>query len=202
ARIGEVENRLAESRTRIESLTGISDSLRTTLQETAKNFEGIVETQLATINALKDQITNLEAEKRALSDTLTQVAARANTVYYIIGTKDELKAKGLVVEEGGSRFLFVLWKQGETLQPARDLDPSHFTAVDRRLVTEIALPDPSATYRVASRQDVEYLEAPITDGGTITGAEVLRITDSEAFWRPSRFLIIVRDGGSRGNTAG
>ncbi|HXF94838.1 MAG TPA: hypothetical protein VNI61_01930 [Gemmatimonadales bacterium] len=201
ARIGEVENRLRESRQRIEQLTTISDSLRTTLEETQRNFEGIVQNQLATIEALKQQVATLESEKQALSDTLSQVAARANRVYYVVGTKDELKEQGLVVEEGGSRFLFVLWKQGETLQPARELDPSKFTAIDRREVTEIHLPDPTATYRIASRQDLDYLEAPISEDGRIRGTETLRITDSERFWLPSRFLIIVKEGGNGGPTA-
>jgi hypothetical protein len=195
-RVGEVEGRLRESRQRIEQLTNISDSLRTTLEETINNFEGIVEAQLATISSLKQEIVTLEAANRALSDTLTQVAADANRVYYIIGTKDELKQKGIVVEEGGSRFLFVLWKQGETLQPARELDPTHFKPIDRRSVSEIRLPDSTATYRIASRQDLEYLENQPVQKGKIRSAASLRISDSERFWLPSRFLIIVKEGGN------
>lgn len=196
ARIGEVENRLSESRKRIDGLTSLSDSLRNTLDETVRNFEGIVTTQLEAIESMKQQVVTLEAEKQALSDTLTQVAARANTVYYIIGTKAELLEKGIVVKEGGSRFLFIFWKQGVTLQPGRELDPTHFTAVDRRLVAEIPLPDPTASYRIASRQDLDYLETP-PDDGRITGAGALRIVDTERFWLPSRFLIIVKDGGEQ-----
>ena len=201
ARIGEVENRLKESRSRIEQLTTISDSLRTTLDETVKNFEGIVETQLETIETMKEQIVALEAEKQALSDTLTSVAARANRVYYVIGTRQELIDKGLVVKEGGSRFLFVLWKSGVTLQPARELDATQFQMLDRRTVTEIPLPDPTAKYRIVSRQDLDYLETP-GEGNEITGVPSLRIADSEKFWLPSRFLIIMREGGDQAvNTA-
>lgn len=196
ARIGEVENRLRESRERVQQLTTVSDSLRTSLDETVKNFEGIVETQLETIETMKEQILTLEAEKQALSDTLTQVAARANRVYYLIGTRRELLDKGVVVKEGGSRFLFVLWKAGVTLQPARDLDPGLFQAIDRRNVTEIPLPDPTATYRIASRQDLEYVESA-PENGEFRGVSSIRIADSERFWMPSRFLIIVRDGGDQ-----
>src|SRR2546429_6341430 len=35
--------------------------------------------------------------------------------YYVVGTKDELEQKGIITEEGGARFLFVLWKSGKTL---------------------------------------------------------------------------------------
>jgi hypothetical protein len=202
ARIGEVENRLNESRKRVEELTTVSDSLRTTLDETVKNFESIVETQLETIEAMKEHVATLEAEKQALSDTLTQVAARANRVYYVIGTKDELLDRGIVVKEGGSRFLFVLWKQGVTIQPARELDPSQFTQIDRREMTEIPLPDATATYRIASRQALEYLETQPAENGEITGTGSLKIADSERFWHTSRFLIIVLEGGQQAlNTA-
>jgi hypothetical protein len=198
ARIGEVENRLAASRRRIEGLTTLSDSLRSTLDETAKNFEGIVQTQLETIESMKQQVATLETEKQAIADTLKQVAAQANTVYYIVGTKDELLEKGIVVKEGGSRFLFVFWKQGATLQPGRELDPGLFQAVDQRQVNEIPLPDPTASYRVASRQDLDYLETPPSEpGAEITGVPSLRIGDPERFWLPSKFLIIVQEGGQQ-----
>src|SRR2546427_9635158 len=45
-----------------------------------------------------------------------------------------------IVKEGGSRFLFVLWKSGQTLQPARELDPAAFHAIDKTKVTEIPFP--------------------------------------------------------------
>jgi hypothetical protein len=201
-RVVETEGRLRENRQRIAQLTTVSDSLRNTLEQTVTNFEGIVATQLATIDALKEQIGTLQAEKRALSDTLTQVATRANTVYYLVATEDELLNKGILVREGGSRFLFVLWKQGETLQPARELDPTAFTAIDRREITQIPLPDATAEYRIASRQNLFYLEAPREGNGAIRGGQALTIVDSERFWNPSRFLIVVKRGGRGGATAG
>lgn len=193
SRVVETENRLTESRRRIEQLTDLSDSLRSELEQTVESFEAIVTAQHATIDVLHEQINELELENRALNDTLTQVAARANTVHYVIGTEDELLRKGVIVKEGGSRVLFVLWKRGETLQPARELDPSGFTKIDRRQVTEIPL-DPSAEYRIASRQDLTQV-APSPDDGKLRGVTALQITDSDRFWAPSKFLIIVRKGG-------
>jgi hypothetical protein len=194
-RVGETEARLKESRQRVEQLTGLSDSLRQSLEETVSNFDEIVTAHRATIEFLSGQVQGLEAENQALNDTLTRVAARANTVYYVIGTEDELLRKGLLVKEGGSRFLFVLWKQGVTLQPSRDLTPDAFTKIDRRRVTEIPLPDRTAEYRIASRQDLDHLETTPTDEGAVRGAASLRIADSDGFWAPSRYLIIIRKGG-------
>jgi len=187
-RVVETEARLKESRKRIDELTNVSDSLRRTLEQTAANFEGIVATQLATIDAMQGQIT-------ALNDTLTQVAARANTVYYVIGTEEELIEKGYLVKEGGSRVLFVLWKAGRTLQPARTLDPANFRAIDRRQITAIPLPDPNADYRIASRQNLSQLVNPPGKDGVIHGVRAIEIQDSERFWGPSKFLIIVQRGG-------
>jgi len=189
SRVVETEARLKESRKRIDDLTNVSDSLRRTLQQTAANFEGIVATQLATIDAMQGTIT-------ALNDTLTQVAARANTVYYVIGTEAELLEKGYLVREGGSRVLFVLWKAGRTLQPARTLDPTGFRAIDRREITAIPLPDPNAEYRIASRQNLTQLVDPPGKNGWIHGVRAIEIKDSDRFWGPSKFLIIVQKGGN------
>ena len=198
ARVAETETRLAENQQRIKSLTSLSDSLRATLDSTATNLGAIIESQRATVAALTEQVTRLETENVALRDTVSTVTERENRVYYIIGTKDDLKAKGIIVEEGGSRVLFVLWRTGSTISPARNLDPSDFTAIDKRQITEIRLPDAAAEYRIASRQDLEFLGTPRTDQGKITGASSLQITAPEQFWRNSKFLIIVQEGRTGG----
>ena len=204
ARVSETETRLNEAQNRIKGLTTLSDSLRATLDSTATNLGAIIESQKATITSLTEQVTSLETENVALRDTVANVTTRENTVYYIIGTKDELKQKGIVVEEGGSRVLFVLWRTGSTLSPARELDPSLFTPINKREVTAIQLPDPSSEYRIASRQDLEYLATPRTDQGKVTGTGSLQISAPELFWRNSKFLIIVQEGKTSGgpNTGG
>jgi len=113
-----------------------------------------------------------------------------NTVYYVIGTRDELKQKGIIREEGGARFLFVLWKSGRTVVPSRRLDANQFTPVDRRSLPELALPTADRRYRIISRQDLTALATPPTDNGTISGS--VKIADSARFWANSRFLIIIQ----------
>jgi len=204
ARVSETENRLNEAQNRIKGLTTLSDSLRASLDSTATNLGAIVESQKATITSLTEQVTSLETENVALRDTVANVTTRENTVYYIIGTKDELKQKGVIVEEGGSRVLFVLWRTGSTLSPARELDPSLFTPINKREVTAIQLPDASSEYRIASRQDLEYLATPRTDQGKVTGTGSLQSSTPEQFWQNSKFLIIVQEGKTSGgpNTGG
>jgi len=205
ARVSETETKLNQAQSRIKGLTNLSDSLRATLDSTATNLGAIIESQKVTITSLTEQVTSLETENVALRDTVARVTERENTVYYIIGTKDELKQKGVIVEEGGSRVLFVLWRTGSTLAPARELDPALFTPINKRDVRDIQLPDASGEYRIASRQDLEFLATPRTEQGKVTGTSSLQIAAPEQFWRNSKFLIIVQEGGqttSAPNTVG
>jgi hypothetical protein len=158
-RLSQTEGQLRQSERRLRSLTSVSDSLRTTLQATIANYDTIVATQrdqlmafASRIDSLQGQNVSLSATNAALTDTVNDLSLRENTVYYVIGTKDELSRRGIVQETGGSRFLFIFWKSGKSLQPARTLDPSAFTAIDKRQVTTIQLPDSSKSYRIASRQ--------------------------------------------------
>ena len=188
-RVREIEPKLAESERRISELTTISDSLRMALAATLQNLQGVIDAQKEQIAALTEQMETLSAENVALKDTIENMATEANTVYYVVGTKDELEEKGIVKEEGGARFLFVLWKSGKTLVPSRSLDPSVFTPVDRRHFSQLPLPAGDKEYRIVSRQDVGALETPPGQDGTITGH--VKIADSARFWANSKYLIIV-----------
>jgi len=189
ARVREIEPKLQQSELRLRELTTLSDSLRNEVAATMQNLQGVIDTQKETIAALTDQVEKLSAENLALKDTIDNMATEANTVYYVIGTKEELEQKGVIKEEGGARFLFVLWKSGKTLVPNRYLDAGVFTPADRRHLAELPLPASGREYRIVSRQDVTALDTPPTDNGKITGR--VRIADSARFWANSKYLIIV-----------
>lgn len=188
-RVRDLEPRLKESEQKVKNLTGVSDSLRSELAATMQNLQGVIDGQKETIASLTLQVETLTAENGALKDTIDNMSTVLNTVYYVIGTEDELKAKGIVQEVGGARFLFVLWKSGKTLVPARNLDPSVFTVADRRHFEELPLPAADKEYRIVSRQDVGGLDTPPGEDGKLTGA--VKITDSRRFWAASKYLIIV-----------
>jgi len=185
-RVRETESALNESRQRIKSLTSLSDSLRATLDSTVGNLQSVIASQKTTIDLLTDRVNALTEENVALKDSLA-------TGYYIVGTRDELKKKGILTEQGGGRVLFILWRTGKTLQPARNLDPSLFNAIDTRQVTQIPLPTASAQYRVASLQDLSYV-AEERNNNRYSGVPSLTITSPIDFWRTSKFLIIIREG--------
>ena len=192
------ESRLAASQKRLKQLTGESDSLKSTLAELQSTIDGLqatLESQKNTIATLeadltgtKQQVTTLTEEKSLLTDTVSAITTRENTVYYVIGTRKELKDRGIVVEQGGTRFL-IFTRTGEVLKPAPNLDPSAFTAVDRRTVTEIKLPNPDKEYEVVSNQTISASNIAPTAKNRIKGS--LQISSPEKFWGPSKFLILV-----------
>jgi cell division protein FtsB len=190
ARVENTEGRLRQSRARIRALSALSDSLRGTLEETISNYESVIDAQRETIAQLTEQLEALHAENAQLVAQVDTLEAETNTVFYVIGTKDELLEQGIVRKEGGARFLFIFGKRGETLVPARELDHSAFTSINRREVTEIELPAAEEEYKIVSRQDVTYLETPPDEKGRVYGN--LRITSPDEFWSVSKYLIIVQ----------
>lgn len=191
-RLANSERQLADTRRRLGAVSAETDSLRSrveTLTQSVRDFETVIASQRSMLEELNHQIEVLESVNVALQDSMTTLVDEQNTAYYVIGTKDELLERGIVVKEGGARFLFVFGRRGQTLQPARELDPAAFTQIDIRDVTAIPLPD-EAEYTIASRQDLDYLGTPTDGRGRITGS--IQITEPREFWMTSKFLIVVR----------
>jgi len=192
------ESRLAASQKRLKQLTSESDSLKTTLgdlQATIDGLQATLESQRNTIATLeadltgtKQQVATLSEEKAVLTDTLSAVTVRENTVFYIVGTRKDLKEKGIITEEGGTRFL-IFTRTGEVMKPGANLDPSAFTAVDRRSLTEIKLPDPAKEYQLITNQNIAYSNIPLDAKGKVKGS--LQISSPERFWGQAKYLILV-----------
>ena len=140
-----------------------------------------------TIQRQEGAITELTGRVDSLTKDLTLARAMYAKAFYIIGTQDELMQKGIVVQEGGANLLFA--HPGRTLQPARTLDPDAFRVIDQREVRQIPVPDTTRSYKVVSRQSLDYADVAMRDQSTFRGN--LKITNTDRFWAPSRFLIIV-----------
>jgi myosin heavy subunit len=197
-RLNTAEQSLNRSQSRLRSLSRQSDSLRSGLasvETVVTEYQTMIASQRVQIAEIsnelavaKEENVRLAGENQVLTDTVTAVVDRANTSYYVIGTKDALKQRGIVVEEGGTKFLFF---GSRALQPARVLNEADFTAVDRRVVMEIPSPLTTKRYKMVSRQNVEYLEAKPNEDGWLTGG--VKIASPEGFWAPSKFLILVEE---------
>jgi hypothetical protein len=177
----------------IEEYKASIDSLQASAQRTELELRSVIDSQAVQIAGLTTQLDTartanamLSTEKSALIDTVTNLTQYKNTVYYIAGTEQELLDKGVVVKEG-HKFLFFGGKQ---LHPARSLDASKFTAIDKSQATSIDLPA-NHEYKVVSRQDLAFADSTAMKDGKITGQ--LHINQPEEFWAGSKFLILVQN---------
>lgn len=192
------EGRLASSQRRLRALTSESDSLKVNLaglQETINGLQATMEAQKNTIATMeaeltgaKEQVATLTTEKSVLTDTVGALTTRENTVYYVIGTKKDLKDRGIITEAGGTRFL-IFTRTGEVVKPVDHLNPSDFTAVDRRAVTRIEMPNPDKEYQLVTDQNISA--SNMTPEGKRRIKGTLEISNPETFWAQTKFLILV-----------
>ena len=203
ARLDAAEKQVEDQKKRIGGLSGERRKLTTQLdnfQRTIEDLRTAAQQQEALITDQKIQIQTLASRvdtlaratdsltvaKAAVVDTLTRATDEANTVYYAVGTKDELEKRGILVSEGSKFLVF----GGKTLQPARNLNPELFQRLDRRRDTVLTVPEPTREYRIVTRQSPTLLGSTVLPSGKVKGD--LHIS-SPAFWDTGRFLILVRD---------
>jgi outer membrane murein-binding lipoprotein Lpp len=206
-RLNETEQRLEQSTQRARTMSGKNatllkqieeykasiDSLQATASRTEAELRAVVDSQSVQIASLTQDLDTTRAakevlttERAALQDTVGQLTTYKNTVYYVMGSEDDLIAKGIAVKEG-KKFLFF---GGKALQPARNLDPADFTPIDKTHDLAIALPDGSA-FRVISRQDLAFADSSTIKDGKVSGS--LHVTSPEEFWSGSKYLIRINE---------
>jgi hypothetical protein len=200
ASLNEADSRLAASRKRVALLDTNNVQLKAQLaayDSTITSFKAIIESQkaqvldlTAQVNALTTENTSLKAfnvqlttEKTNLTGERDKLTNEMNTVYYVIGTKDELLKKKIIVQTGGMLGL------GKVQVAARELSPSDFTSIDRTSVENIPLPKAGTNYKIVTRQDVAALETQPDAKGRVKDA--IKIKDPTAFWAASKYLIII-----------
>lgn len=198
-RLRESEERLAQSRRRVASLTSDNATMQaqlTAFDSTVRSFQSLIDNQKAEIVALLDQVSMLTSENMALREANTQLETQRmaltaeaaaltveqNTVYWVAGKKDDLLKRGIIEQRGGMLGI------GKTQVVARTLDATAFTAIDRNVVRELALPEPGKSYRMVSANDVAGLEDAPSDG-KFKG--MVKIALPETFWRTSKFLVLI-----------
>lgn len=197
ARIQQLVTRLDQVQSRLGNARRLLAEKDSTLSRKLSEYEVMVaeinqnaEKQRAEFQAVVDsqavQIAALSGKVDTLTGTVGSLVTEKNTAYYVIGTRKELIAKGVLVQEGPRRFGLV---GSRGIAPARELDPSAFTKIDRLSDSTIVLP--AGEYKIVSRQSTTYATPAVAkSGGKIAGS--LKIEQPERFWSASRYLIIVR----------
>jgi outer membrane murein-binding lipoprotein Lpp len=189
---GRIGNLTAERRRLVAQLETFQNTIEE-LKATAMQQESMITTQreeirtlAGRVDTLSQETTRLSVERAALTDTLTAVTDEANTVYYAVGTEDELIERGILVKEGSKFLIF----GSKSLQPGRQLQPEMFQRLDRRRDTVLTVPEPTREYKIVTRQDPQFLASTVMQNGKVKGD--LHVS-SQRFWEGGRYLILVRD---------
>jgi hypothetical protein len=196
-------NRLNASEARLQRIRNDSASHATNdaaMMAQVREQEQAIGELRATVEQQRGEITMLEQKVDSIvranvvlvnqRDSVIIVAntfaAREDSVFVVIGNEKELTEKGLVRREGGTLLMF---GRGKTLVPGRTLDPAQFTVLSKARDKQIMLPRADKEYRIVSRQALEFTDLARPRDAIVKGT--LTITDSERFWAPSKYLILV-----------
>lgn len=167
-----LQKTIASLRAQIDSQTAEIEQLRGNLEE-AKVRIGDLD---AAVDSLNTAVSNVTAQRDSTVNAATQLANELNVCYYAIGTKSELKANK-VIETGFLR---------KTKLMEGDFDRTFFTKADKRTLSVIDLNSDKAEV-LTNQPESSY---SIVEQN---GHKVLQITNPEAFWSLSNYLVVKVD---------
>ncbi len=175
--IGKLTMENKSNKKSLANLNNMVKHLQSDVEAKAKQIaelQKLVEKKDASISSLRYNLNAAEKESEYLKDQNFEQDQQLNSVYYVIGTKSELKEKGML--KGG----FLSKKRADYT----NLDKSNFTKRDMRGFTKLIIESkkpklitekPASSYTITKNAD---------------GTSTLEITDAKAFWNASPFLII------------
>lgn len=181
-RIHALEQNLKGSRTEVAGLRRVIENLKRTVAEK----EALIASLEARVDSLNVAVAGLRTEVRTGQETIarqeTEIEGQRRdiaTVRYVIGTKDDLVKRGIIVQQGG--FIGI----GKSQRLSGNFDESLFTTIDTDEVGTIAIPGREP--RVISDQaKSSYSIEPSGED-----ASVLRITDPAEFRRVKYLVVMV-----------
>lgn len=179
-RIRALEGQLKESGVKVDGLGRLIGNLKKSVAEK----ENQVAMLAAAVDSLNTQVGGLTIAVAAKDDTLRtrvqQLEERRRelaTVYYVIGSKQELSQSGVIKTSGGVLGL------GKTIVPTGSTDLEVFTALDTDQSDVIRTP--AAKVRVISAQPASSYELRL-----VNGAMELHILDPDAFRKVKQVVIL------------
>ena len=155
-------------------------------ERSIQEMKATVERQQAEIVSLTQRVDSLTSANTVLIARTNEMSAREDSVFVAIGSEKDLIKRGLIKKEGGTKLMF---GRGKTIVAARHLEPAQFQTISKLNDLTINLPDPNKTYRLITRQDMHFAEPQDPKKGMVKGT--LRISDPNAFWGGSKYLILV-----------
>lgn len=156
------------------------------LQRTVEELERTVAEKDAEIGGLKEQLASANSSLATLMEMYRDKEQQAsmqrnelNTAHYVIGTAKELKEKGIVTKEGGLAGI------GATKKLNADaLGDGHFKQIDITQTLELPIAAKKARLLTTHPQGSYRFEGEV---------DKLVITDPQAFWSASKYLVVMAD---------
>lgn len=169
--ISRLKKQIEEKDTYINSL---KDELQLSKEQIAELNSQVTDLN-TNIDNLNSDIENLNVQSAAQQATINQQDAAINTVWYCVATKEVLVEKGLITK-GGLFSASAISNQG--------LDRTQLIQADKRNLTSIQLNTKKANIMTQHPENSYQLVAG--EDGALT----LEISDVQAFWSMSNYLIV------------
>jgi peptidoglycan hydrolase CwlO-like protein len=177
-KVSGLQAKLNSSQKKYAALQNMVDNLRKTLEEREQSIASLENR----VRGLEGDLASKTEMVRERENTIAAQRKELSTVYYVVGTRDELEKKGIIRKEGG--FLWGLL--GSTTTLAGNLDPSGFTAIDMGSTTVFRV-DGKISEILPRRDAALYTKEDVGEKES-----VLTVADREHFWQ-NRYLVILKD---------
>lgn len=184
-RLSDLEKRTSSYRSQFAGLNRMIANLKKTIEEREKSIADLdqkvkgLETEVAEKTRTVAQRDSVITTQNA---TIAQQHNEITTAFYIVGKRDDLEKRGIIVKQGG--FLWGLL--GSTTILANGFDPSDFQPINRTIDTTITV-NGGIDEIVPKRVERYYSQTKTADKQTS-----LEITDPKNFWQ-DKYLVIITD---------
>jgi predicted nucleic acid-binding Zn-ribbon protein len=176
-KISDLQIKLRATHKQYAALNEMVEGLKQKLQEREQSI-AMLEARVQGLEETVLQKTALVTEKEAI---IENQAKQMGTAYYVVGTRDELKEKGVIKDEGG--FLWGLI--GSTTIMNSPFDPSLFTPIDRTKDQVIRVKGKIDEILPQRNRELFALKSPDESRSD------LMIVRPDKFWQQSYLVIIV-----------
>jgi predicted nucleic acid-binding Zn-ribbon protein len=177
-KITDLQSRMKKFRGEIAGLNTLVENLKKSLQEREQSIAQL-ETRVQGLEATVAEKAKMIEEKE---NVIGEQQKKMNTGFYVVGTRKELKEKGIITDEGG--FLWGLL--GSTSVMASGVDRSLFTPIDKTKDQMITVEGKIKEIIPRRSEDLFTTAQPVTNKSDLT------IVHPEKFWQDN-YLVIVLD---------
>jgi chromosome segregation ATPase len=190
SKLDDVRKKLGKSNFKVEELEKMVNHLTLQLEEKDKEIAELkseLEKMNIEITALTKDVGSLKQlneEKEGVikeqETVINEQTTELNTAFYAVGNKKVLKDNNIITAEGG--FIGI----GKNKKLKQDFNEEFFTKIDITKTTQI--PIPGKKPNIVTNHPAESYK--ITGEGE---SAVLEITNINAFWKSSKYLVVVID---------